>query len=51
MIYRRFCADATSLEDWISQLQTSEALRADVAAAVQQDGLVAEKPPWRPAVV
>ena len=51
MIYRRFCADATSLEDWISQLQTSEALRADVAAGVQQDGLVAEKPPWRPAIV
>ena len=51
MIYRRFCADATSLEDWISQLQTSEALRADVAAAVQQDGLMAEKPPWRRAVV
>ena len=51
MIYRRFCNDKINLEDWISQLQTNQTLRASVADAVQQDGLTAQRPPWQPAVV
>ena len=51
MVHHRFCSDETSIEDWIRQLQTSEALRADVAAAVHKEGLAAKMPPWQPACV
>lgn len=51
MIYHRFCDDGDCLEDWIRKLQTDEMLRADVSAAIQQDGLDPDDPPWQTAIV
>ena len=47
MIYQRFCMDEVSVEDWIIRLQTDNALRTKIAAALQQDGLHPENPPWQ----
>ena len=47
MIYHRFCPDESSLEDWITQLQTSAALREKLVEAMQQDGILPQAPPWQ----